>query len=557
MLLVESCPSTTSRPQPFFTLDLAGNRLGYDHNSANNAKDETITYTVNARDQVMTEDSTINANDKTYAYDDNGSMTAKGSATYTWDLRGRMITATVGGSTTTIGYDSDGQRISEQTGPDPTTYYVNDKQNLTGYPQIIEERSGTTPANATLVRSYTIGLRVEGQADIANSTVTATFYIIDGHGSTRSLLDSAGHEVQRYDYRAFGEAQYFAAYDSGTQTWTAITPTGALTIHLFGGDGETDRALGLDYHDARWRDGFHFVSWDPAENNWADPQSLHKYLYCGDNPISRIDPSGRSFMGELLVTTGIRMLLTGLTFGATATIYARYGRGLPWADSLSYGWSMAWRASLTAMPYVGPVIGMYYLYQVAKAAVNGELDSTSRLELAIYLAEALVLHRVLTDVAPLPQGANSPTMTIDEINGQLGFDILQINPSGFKTNCWNCVYRFEALMKDMNLGPAGDSDTISPARFESAMNGKFQPISPLEVVRLLKSAGSGARGIVKVPGHVFEAVNIRGQVYFLDVQTGEIFDSWGSAQSVEFMPRNVPVPGIPSVSVPPPQGGNQ
>jgi uncharacterized protein RhaS with RHS repeats len=36
-----------------------------------------------------------------------------------------------------------------------------------------------------------------------------------------------------------------------------------------------------------------FLSRDPLDGNTIDPQSLHKYLYAGGDPINRIDPSGR------------------------------------------------------------------------------------------------------------------------------------------------------------------------------------------------------------------------------------------------------------------------
>jgi YD repeat-containing protein len=383
-----------------FTLDLVGNRLKLQHGWDANADgqltgaeiDATTDYTYTERDQLLTETRT---GDKPYTtvyghysgttlipgYDANGSLIEKHRTTtdpnpdstnapeddaYTWDIRGRMTSTIINGTTTTIGYDSDGQRVSEQTGTDPTTYYVNDKSNPTGFPQIIEERSGTSPASATLVRSYTIGQRVEGQADIADTTVSVTFYIIDGHGSTRSLVDSAGHEVQRYDYRAFGEGQYFAAYDSGTQTWTAITPTDVLTIHLFAGDSETDNATGLSYHDARWRDGFHFVSWDPAENNWADPQSLHKYLYADANPVGFNDPTGHLAGGttEQIETQSIgerltSLLLPGIRSARAASLLLRgstsfymsaaqlLARGVTYYSAL-YGSYMTLRSGLDA-----------------------------------------------------------------------------------------------------------------------------------------------------------------------------------------------------------------
>jgi len=36
-----------------------------------------------------------------------------------------------------------------------------------------------------------------------------------------------------------------------------------------------------------------FMSRNPEDGNANDPQSLHKYLYAGGDPVNRIDPSGR------------------------------------------------------------------------------------------------------------------------------------------------------------------------------------------------------------------------------------------------------------------------
>lgn len=57
-----------------YSYDLANNRIGKVHDVATGT-DETISYTYDADDRLMAEDSTINANDRTYAYDANGSTT--------------------------------------------------------------------------------------------------------------------------------------------------------------------------------------------------------------------------------------------------------------------------------------------------------------------------------------------------------------------------------------------------------------------------------------------------------------------------------------------------
>jgi hypothetical protein len=74
-----------------------------------------------------------------YDADGNGVLTNSGDATY--------------------GYDDGGQRVSMRTGTSPNAYYLNDANNPSGCPQIVEEKLGATPQTATLARSYVLGLR--------------------------------------------------------------------------------------------------------------------------------------------------------------------------------------------------------------------------------------------------------------------------------------------------------------------------------------------------------------------------------------------------------------
>jgi YD repeat-containing protein len=275
-----------------FSYDLAGNRLSKDFNSANNAHDESITYLYDNRDRLSSEDSTVNANDTSYGYDNNGSITSEtrnGTTTgYVWDLRNRLagIDANNNGSLndsvdTKYGYDEEGQRVSEQPGNSGATarYFVNDKDNPTGYPQIIEERTGTSPGSATFNRSYVIGLSILGQYDTTNGTL---YLLKDGHGSTRALLNPSGTVGDTYDYQAFSEAIGF-------------DPTTAKTIDLFGGDAEEDPTSGFYYHDKRWRQNFRFISMDDYAGTISDPLTLHKYSFVASDP-NLVDPTGNMFI---------------------------------------------------------------------------------------------------------------------------------------------------------------------------------------------------------------------------------------------------------------------
>ena len=71
----------------------------------------------------------------------------------------------------------------------------------------------------------------------------------------------------------------------------------ADTSLLYAGE-QYDSDLSQYYLRARyynpWSGSFNRM--DPFAGSQSDPQSLHKYLYCHNNPINAIDPSGRFFM---------------------------------------------------------------------------------------------------------------------------------------------------------------------------------------------------------------------------------------------------------------------
>jgi RHS repeat-associated protein len=56
---------------------------------------------------------------------------------------------------------------------------------------------------------------------------------------------------------------------------------------------------------------------DSFAGNISDPQSLHKYLYCGNNPINAIDPSGNDLI-EQLATSYITSTLISMATSVVA-----------------------------------------------------------------------------------------------------------------------------------------------------------------------------------------------------------------------------------------------
>jgi RHS repeat-associated protein len=173
-----------------------------------------------------------------------------------------------------------------------TNYYLVDDHNPSGYAQVLEEWTSTgTP---TLSKVYNYGLSLVSQQQGS----TTYYFISDGHGSTRLLIDAAGAVQNVFAYDAFG---------------TLIASNAApLTVYLYCGQ-QFDSNLGLYYNRARYLNPGtgRFWTMDTYAGNNEDPLSLHKYLYGGDDPIDNTDPSGHD-IGDLMLAMDISAGLDAL-----------------------------------------------------------------------------------------------------------------------------------------------------------------------------------------------------------------------------------------------------
>jgi RHS repeat-associated protein len=152
-----------------------------------------------------------------------------------------------------------------------------DTNNLTGYAQVVEEL-----VSGQVTKQYTYGLDLISQRQLSG----VSFYNYDGHGSVRKLSDSLGNVTDTYTYDAFG---------------TLIEQTGTTSnSYLYAGE-QFDSDLGFYYNRARYLnvETGRFISQDTFEGSPFEPKSLHKYLYAEVNPVSNLDPSGKSIISEI------------------------------------------------------------------------------------------------------------------------------------------------------------------------------------------------------------------------------------------------------------------
>jgi RHS repeat-associated protein len=138
------------------------------------------------------------------------------------------MSMTASGTSATIVYDGDGNRVAK-TGGGITTRYLVDDLNPTGYPQVVDELVG-----GAVTRTYAYGLQRIDEDQVVSSTWTPSY---DGGGNVRNLTNSAGAVTDSYEYDAFGNS--FRV--SGT------TPNN----YLYRGE-QYDPDLGLYYLRARY-----------------------------------------------------------------------------------------------------------------------------------------------------------------------------------------------------------------------------------------------------------------------------------------------------------------
>jgi RHS repeat-associated protein len=217
---------------------------------------------------------TYNANDQlssTDTYDANGNTTASGGVSNSYDFANRL---TQHGSATVV-YDGDGNRVSKTVGGLTTKYLVN-AHNPTGFAQILNE-TGSDGSS----RSYVYGLHLISQRRFvpASSSFVASYYLYDGHFSTRALTDPTGAVTDTYDYDAFGNL----IKSSGS------TPNN----YLYSGE-QFDSDLGLYFNRARYlkTSTGRFWTMDPKPEDGRDPTTIHRYRYVAGDPVNGLDPSG-------------------------------------------------------------------------------------------------------------------------------------------------------------------------------------------------------------------------------------------------------------------------
>ncbi len=233
-----------------YTYDPAGNRKTL--NSTILSLPGSASYSYDSNDRLSTD-----------TYDNDGNTTASGGVTNTYDFENRMLTH---GAVSMV-YDGDGNRVSE-TAAGVTTKYLIDTLNPTGYSQVLDEL-----VSGAVTKTYTYGLQRISENQLSGGTW-------DGHGNVRFTTNTAGTVGNTYQFDAFG---------------MPIASAGTIAnAYLYSGE-RFDSSLSLYHLRARYYNMLtgRFETMDPVLGKIFNPGTLHKYVYARNNPVNRVDPTGR------------------------------------------------------------------------------------------------------------------------------------------------------------------------------------------------------------------------------------------------------------------------
>ena len=214
-----------------------------------------------------------------FSYDAAGNLQNDTSHSYTYDAEGNMVAVDVG-STAKYGYDASNHRVRfDLWGGSFEELY-----NLTGQKVVIwNAGSGSVVEEDTHLGAQPLAAYLDGALFFEHQ---------DWLGTERLLTDGAGHTAGSYLSLPFG--------DGFTDQGTDLDP-----YHFAGMDH--DYESGLDH--AQFREyssaGGRWLSPDPYSGSydWSNPQSLNRYAYVMNNPLSFTDPSGRQCTDEINPST--------------------------------------------------------------------------------------------------------------------------------------------------------------------------------------------------------------------------------------------------------------
>ena len=287
-----------------YTYDAVGNRL-----TRQEGTETAETYTYNYLNQLTRVQQGTAVT--TYTYDARGNQTQQvqtgtgvtTTTNYGYDLANRLTSTSVSNNaviplstSATYAYNAQGQRVTRVEDEVITHFYYTGSALLfTTVNEYVLQTQNILDPSGTIVASK----RFEGQAATGQDPYAEDyfFYRYDIRGSVTTIVDGEGAVVKSYDYDEFG-----VTTASGGTFFNEVTFTGSVAD-----------ASGLLYMNARYYNPStaRFLSQDTYTGSASDPWTQHLYVYCNNNPVNLVDPTGHSAWLVVILIALVTAATTG------------------------------------------------------------------------------------------------------------------------------------------------------------------------------------------------------------------------------------------------------
>jgi RHS repeat-associated protein len=307
------------------------------------------------------------------SYDPDGAMrraTRNGrKANYEYDGLGRLAAS----GETRFQYDHTGRRVLKASSV-ATTHYVTRDYEVTLFPdgsaqstKYIHGAEGVVAQVTRRLRPPTTGAAEHDVArrDDATSGALAgipelgiCYFHTNLINSSTIVTDAAGLVSARVDYEPFGEIRTISGRDTFRPKFTAK---------------EFDRETGLYYFNARYYDpavGHFTTADDRLGGDFGAPDSLNRYAYVLNNPITGVDIDGH-FRWDIFLDVVLTVAAVTLMVAATVVTGGAAG-GLALAGSIALGAASSGIAYSATTADGDLSVGQYWA-EVGLGAVSGAL----------------------------------------------------------------------------------------------------------------------------------------------------------------------------------------